>query len=226
MAIKWARLSLSWKRGIEVFSAFFFIMTMLTLEVICISVFAGIFVSLYQLSNRLSSMSHVLNNSFTVEQLAKRCALSTLFSCTLTERRMRTAAEVKGNELIDSYSNWPLAYRFNSSYEFMRSFFLWKHFVDYFPSILVKTVDIPANKNYIFVCFPHGVIRWSSDFKIFNLRVFWHPTWSKVAEFNQSQVRVSVIIFWPFQRQEHRKSMILYLIEEVQKIILILDLTD
>lgn len=80
-------------------------MTMLTLEVICISVFAGIFVSLYQLSNRLSSMSHVLNNSFTVEQLAKRCALSTLFSCTLTERRMRTAAEVKGNELIDSYSN-------------------------------------------------------------------------------------------------------------------------
>ncbi|CRL03396.1 CLUMA_CG016238, isoform A [Clunio marinus] len=43
-------------------------------------------------------------------------------------------------------------------YEFLRGWFIWKRFTEYFPLTLVKTVDIPATKNYIFACFPHGVI--------------------------------------------------------------------
>jgi len=35
---------------------------------------------------------------------------------------------------------------------------MWKHFTNYFPSILVKTADLPADRNYIFTVFPHGVI--------------------------------------------------------------------
>lgn len=29
---------------------------------------------------------------------------------------------------------------------------------DYFPTGLVKTADLPANKNYILAVFPHGVL--------------------------------------------------------------------
>ena len=35
---------------------------------------------------------------------------------------------------------------------------LWKYSVDYFPQRLVKTADLPADKNYIVGYHPHGVI--------------------------------------------------------------------
>ncbi|KAH7724443.1 Protein DGTR-1 [Aphelenchoides avenae] len=35
---------------------------------------------------------------------------------------------------------------------------IWKHFVDYFPLTLVKTADLPPNRNYILGCHPHGVL--------------------------------------------------------------------
>ncbi|XP_070494534.1 2-acylglycerol O-acyltransferase 1-like isoform X2 [Chironomus tepperi] len=42
--------------------------------------------------------------------------------------------------------------------DWVRSWSWWKHFADYFPVELVKTVDLPPTKNYLFACFPHGVI--------------------------------------------------------------------
>ncbi|CAD5214510.1 unnamed protein product [Bursaphelenchus okinawaensis] len=35
---------------------------------------------------------------------------------------------------------------------------IWKHFADYFPITLVKTAELPPNKNYILGCHPHGVL--------------------------------------------------------------------
>jgi 1-acyl-sn-glycerol-3-phosphate acyltransferase len=42
--------------------------------------------------------------------------------------------------------------------DWVRSWSWWRHFADYFPAELVKTVDLPPTKNYLFACFPHGVI--------------------------------------------------------------------
>jgi 2-acylglycerol O-acyltransferase 2 len=40
----------------------------------------------------------------------------------------------------------------------VRSWRWFKHYANYFPVKLVKTVDLPANKNYLFGCFPHAII--------------------------------------------------------------------
>lgn len=63
-----------------------------------------------------------------------------------------------GNEngvLLSSLKNDVFFRRF----EFLRGWRMWRHCSNYFPSTLVKTVDLPADRNYIFAVFPHGVIR-------------------------------------------------------------------
>ncbi|CAH1402341.1 unnamed protein product [Nezara viridula] len=40
----------------------------------------------------------------------------------------------------------------------LRSAKLHQRFRDYFPMSLIKTADIPPTKNYIFCCFPHGIL--------------------------------------------------------------------
>lgn len=40
----------------------------------------------------------------------------------------------------------------------MRDNFFWKHFRDYFPIELVKTAELPPNRNYLLACYPHGVL--------------------------------------------------------------------
>ncbi|XP_055844054.1 2-acylglycerol O-acyltransferase 2-like [Episyrphus balteatus] len=44
------------------------------------------------------------------------------------------------------------------SVRWMRDNFFWKLFREYFPVELVKTAELPPNKNYLLACFPHGVI--------------------------------------------------------------------
>ncbi|XP_055844068.1 diacylglycerol O-acyltransferase 2-like [Episyrphus balteatus] len=44
-----------------------------------------------------------------------------------------------------------------SGLRWMRDNFFWKHFRDYFPVELVKTEELPPNKNYLLACYPHGV---------------------------------------------------------------------
>lgn len=39
-----------------------------------------------------------------------------------------------------------------------RRFPLWEHFAQYFSARLVKTAELPANRNYMFGCHPHGVL--------------------------------------------------------------------
>uniref|UniRef100_H2ZXY3 Acyltransferase n=1 Tax=Latimeria chalumnae TaxID=7897 RepID=H2ZXY3_LATCH len=40
----------------------------------------------------------------------------------------------------------------------VRNWTVWKHFRDYFPITLVKTVDLDPNQNYLFGFHPHGVL--------------------------------------------------------------------
>lgn len=35
---------------------------------------------------------------------------------------------------------------------------LWRYFADYFPATLIKTAELPADRNYIFGLHPHGII--------------------------------------------------------------------
>ncbi|KAM7249525.1 hypothetical protein ACFE04_008290 [Oxalis oulophora] len=40
----------------------------------------------------------------------------------------------------------------------VRNLSIWAYYRDYFPIGLVKTAELPANKNYIFCVYPHGII--------------------------------------------------------------------
>ncbi|KAG5678467.1 hypothetical protein PVAND_008137 [Polypedilum vanderplanki] len=42
--------------------------------------------------------------------------------------------------------------------KWVRSWKWWKYYANYFPVKLIKTVDLPPNKNYLFGCFPHAII--------------------------------------------------------------------
>lgn len=39
----------------------------------------------------------------------------------------------------------------------LRNCKIWNYYRDYFPISLVKTADLPAEKNYLFCIYPHGV---------------------------------------------------------------------
>lgn len=43
--------------------------------------------------------------------------------------------------------------------EWMRNWKVWEYYINYFPAKIHKTVDIPADRNYIFAIFPHGLLR-------------------------------------------------------------------
>lgn len=59
-------------------------------------------------------------------------------------------------------------FRFQKKIDLILTFFIsspwvrrwscWKHFADYFPVKLIKTAELPPTKNYLFACYPHGVI--------------------------------------------------------------------
>ncbi|XP_070495421.1 2-acylglycerol O-acyltransferase 1-like [Chironomus tepperi] len=46
----------------------------------------------------------------------------------------------------------------NNNSNWFRSLTIWKHFAAYYPIKLIKTVDLPPDKNYLFACHPHGVM--------------------------------------------------------------------
>ncbi|XP_073943318.1 2-acylglycerol O-acyltransferase 2-A-like isoform X2 [Choristoneura fumiferana] len=43
-------------------------------------------------------------------------------------------------------------------FEFVRNWSWWRFYRDYFPLKLVKTADLDPSKNYLFACFPHGLV--------------------------------------------------------------------
>ena len=45
--------------------------------------------------------------------------------------------------------------------DFLRDLPIWNYFAGYFPIKLVKTADLPPDRNYIFGCHPHGIFCFS-----------------------------------------------------------------
>lgn len=45
------------------------------------------------------------------------------------------------------------------SVSWVRSFLVWKWILNYFPIDLVKTADLPSDRNYLICVFPHGILR-------------------------------------------------------------------
>ncbi|XP_055303222.1 2-acylglycerol O-acyltransferase 2-like isoform X2 [Sitodiplosis mosellana] len=58
----------------------------------------------------------------------------------------------------------------------IRSMNVWRHCVNYFPLDMVKTVDLPADRNYLICFFPHGILSFGA-FVSFNSN---HSKWSKL----------------------------------------------
>lgn len=44
------------------------------------------------------------------------------------------------------------------TYQWVRNWAWWSYYRDYFPLKLVKTEELDPNRNYLFACFPHGVV--------------------------------------------------------------------
>ncbi|KAI6176514.1 Acyltransferase [Aphelenchoides bicaudatus] len=48
--------------------------------------------------------------------------------------------------------------RGSRNWAFLKGSRIWKHFANYFPIKIVKTADLPSDRNYILGCHPHGVL--------------------------------------------------------------------
>ncbi|VVC95730.1 unnamed protein product [Leptidea sinapis] len=61
------------------------------------------------------------------------------------------------------YAIWMLndidvCHRGGRTIEWVRNWKWWSYYRDYFPIKLVKTTELDPSKNYLFACFPHGVV--------------------------------------------------------------------
>jgi hypothetical protein len=56
------------------------------------------------------------------------------------------------------YFDWDIGERGSRPSKWYRNHFIWRKMAEYFPVELIKTADLPADKNYIFGCHPHGVL--------------------------------------------------------------------
>ncbi|XP_059049698.1 2-acylglycerol O-acyltransferase 2-A-like, partial [Achroia grisella] len=43
-------------------------------------------------------------------------------------------------------------------WEWVRNWAWWRYYCEYFPMNLIKTTELDPSKNYLFACFPHGVV--------------------------------------------------------------------
>ncbi|XP_050523969.1 2-acylglycerol O-acyltransferase 2-A-like isoform X2 [Daktulosphaira vitifoliae] len=83
-------------------------------------------------------------------------ALVVFFTCYYAPQFFWVSPLYIGWILYENKYTCPEKLRFN----FVRYCLIWKHFKDYFPMMLVKTYDLPADKTYLFVVHPHGLLGW------------------------------------------------------------------
>ncbi|KAL0833004.1 hypothetical protein ABMA28_001124 [Loxostege sticticalis] len=61
------------------------------------------------------------------------------------------------------YAAWMLndieiCHKGGRKFEWVRNWAWWRYYRDYFPIKLIKTAELDPSKNYLFACFPHGVV--------------------------------------------------------------------
>lgn len=64
--------------------------------------------------------------------------------------------EIQKNSIQKKSEN--LMFLTHFSINWFREWRLWPHYLNYFPMDLIKSVDLPADRNYLLCLFPHGVI--------------------------------------------------------------------
>ncbi|CAI4226350.1 unnamed protein product [Auanema sp. JU1783] len=57
-----------------------------------------------------------------------------------------------------TYFDWAAPRNGSRGWNWYKNNVIWKHFADYFPLKLVKTAELPADRNYIIGSHPHGVL--------------------------------------------------------------------
>ncbi|XP_043818448.1 2-acylglycerol O-acyltransferase 3 [Dromiciops gliroides] len=60
--------------------------------------------------------------------------------------------------LVWLYVDWDTPDRGGRRFECVRNWKVWEHFRDYYPIKLVKTAELPPDKNYVLGSHPHGII--------------------------------------------------------------------
>nr|XP_027808770.1 2-acylglycerol O-acyltransferase 3 [Marmota flaviventris] len=60
--------------------------------------------------------------------------------------------------LVWLYLDWDTPNRGGRRYMWMRNWTIWKHQRDYFPIKLVKTAELPPDRNYVLSSHPHGIM--------------------------------------------------------------------
>ncbi|KAL4706787.1 hypothetical protein ACJJTC_018168 [Scirpophaga incertulas] len=60
--------------------------------------------------------------------------------------------------MIAMLNDIDICHRGGRKFDWVRNWSLWRYYRDYFPLKLVKTADLDPEKNYLFACFPHGVV--------------------------------------------------------------------
>ncbi|XP_036621850.1 2-acylglycerol O-acyltransferase 3 [Trichosurus vulpecula] len=60
--------------------------------------------------------------------------------------------------LVWLYLDWDTPDRGGRRFEWMRKCKVWEHFRDYYPIKLVKTAELPPDRNYVLASHPHGIM--------------------------------------------------------------------
>lgn len=117
-------------------------------------------------SLQLAFTNFIFCCSWTAIQSSVQRVLCTWCSCTTIDMQATLVAAEPGNATDLFICSFILRYHLSlqllcvHSSEWVRNWVIWKYFVNYFPVDLVKTVDLPADRHYLFAVFPHGIIGW------------------------------------------------------------------
>ncbi|XP_068919228.1 2-acylglycerol O-acyltransferase 3 [Petaurus breviceps papuanus] len=60
--------------------------------------------------------------------------------------------------LVWLYLDWDTPERGGRRFEWVRKLKVWEHFRDYYPIKLVKTAELPPDRNYVLASHPHGIM--------------------------------------------------------------------
>lgn len=156
LSLKWKpQLSPSMKKGIEFLSAFCWIIMLLWIQSGCITLYFFIFVSFI-----VKGRKSIINISLTVQRRNNWESLLHLL-CDFYVHRQKGSRKrqswsgVRNSHNLKSYPKSFIAYRS----EYVRTLSWYRHFCDYFPASVIKTAELPPDRNYLFGMYPHGVIR-------------------------------------------------------------------
>ncbi|VDD96692.1 unnamed protein product [Enterobius vermicularis] len=80
-----------------------------------------------------------------------------------------------------------------------REWSLWKYYVDYFPITLVKTAELPPDRNYLFGCHPHGILSFGTYASLCTSATGFEQ---KFPGIKTHLATLNGQFWWPFRREQ------------------------